>query len=239
MIKNYKNIWIFSDVHLCHKNIHKYERENREKIGVFFWLEYTNKNNSIYWQEFIKNFIKYIIKEKENKWFLYYINLGDFIFSPTEEKIDLLWEENVNKLLENNVFVLWNHDLQKKGDYDLINFNNNWDISIKNIDNLRTKFIHNIIKKSSWFKVFHLIEDKENKILNIFTHYPLDSTFSDEYHIHNLFKNIDKYLINLIDKKYKDYHIVNYHGHTHSHENNIKNDKIEYINCCIDNLTNN
>jgi len=233
MIEKYNNIGIFSDVHLWHKNIHKYEEEKRKKIDDFFWLKYSY-DNTWYWQDFTKKFLKYIKEEQKKNNLLYYINLWDFLFHPSKEKIKELWENNINKLLENNIFILWNHDLKNKKDYNIIDFNNVGEIDLSYINQFKTDFIENIITYSAWFKVFHLIEEKEKKTLNIFTHYPVYSTLTEKYYTPNLFKRIDQYLINLIEKQYKNYYVVNYYGHTHSSENEFKNNKVKYINCCID-----
>jgi len=232
MFVKYKKVWIFSDVHLCHKNIHKYEPIQRERIDKIFWLQYNDSNDIVYWQIFIIDFINYINKKKNEEWLLYFINLWDFIFHPTEEKIKILWKDNIIKILENNIFVIWNHDLKKWTEYNNLSFNETWDIIKDKV--IKTITYEHMEKYAAGIKAFHTIIDKGSKTINIFTHYPIYSTQTEEYNIHTFFRKVDSYLINLIEKEYSDYQINNYHWHVHSVKFEIEDNRVNYINCCVD-----
>jgi hypothetical protein len=125
------------------------------------------------------------------------------------------------------LIILWNHDLNKNKFLNKIQYDENWNIT--NLNQLKENVI---LFKLFNVKAFEII--KEVWILNIFTHYPIS-----KYPIQNkFFKNLNNFLLNLIQTKYKNYKIVNYHWHTHSKsvEDSYKVDKIEYVNCCIDYL---
>jgi hypothetical protein len=68
-----------------------------------------------------------------------------------------------------------------------------------------------VLEYSKDFKAFHIIEEEKNKILNIFTHYPIGTANSEKYKNPSFFKTLEKYLLLLIENKYNNYKIVNYH----------------------------
>jgi len=223
-----KKYILFSDLHILHKNIEKYEEESRKKL----YKKLNVNNNYDFWVEFLKQLPKWEI------W-----NLWDFIFNINKDKflktIPIL-ELYFNKIKGN--LIIWNHFTWKHKYLNRLDFDRKWNIKWleeinKRIENFTKYFNPKLVK------AFNIIKNKNS--IYIFTHYPLWSYLQWEINI-ELFKKIDKYLLEYIWKEFlnnKNINIINFHWHTHSRKfykklNNKILNKIKYKNVCVDYLIN-
>lgn len=242
LIKKINHNIVFSDLHISHNNIYdKYEKESRDKINKVLIINWYYN----YWKIFITKFFDKYLKRALylNKDIKYIINLWDFVFNLTTDKINkekiiiptiktFLW--NIKEQNISMINILWNHDFQAKVIRKL-----KFDLQKEKIDytNIPEKYIKNnqdainFWKDILKFRPFYIEYIKNTTY--IYTHYPLYN--SDYYHYTwNIFKDINNYLC----AKYKNKKVVNIHWHIHSKqiEDKYKLDNIKYVNACIDNL---
>lgn len=229
---------VFSDLHILHNNIHTYEEKARTLFDERHDLSYKDKD---YWNIFLYVFLMeelwtkhiYNLYDKSQN-VKAVINLGDFIFNPSETKIQNnqtvfnTYNMFLDKCKENwikVINVLWNHDSDNKNLKKLQLVNNKIDIS-----EVKENFIKDFLKQ---FIPFYVEEYKD--YIEIYTHYPLQK---GQNIWENIFNEINQYLVEKYTNKWKK--IVNYHWHIHSRDMKDTDieifDNIKYINTCFDYL---